>query len=139
MKRAGFIIVAALLALFSCSQPGSKSSGSTSDQAKQSVEKEKKEAERQKDEFVRQAQEKLDQLDKQIDDLKAQAKKANAQTQKQINKSIAELEPKRRDAERRLERLKSSSGKAWEDMKAGVIAALNDLSTAYRRAASRFK
>ena len=103
------------------------------------MENEEKKAEHDKDEFAREAQEKLDQLDKQIADLKAQGKKANAQTQQQINKSIAELEPKHQEAKRRLKQLKSSSGKAWEDLEAGVTAALNDLSTAYRRAASRFK
>ncbi len=140
MKRTGFlIVVVSLLSLFSCSQPGSKSSGNTSDQVRQSVEQEKKEAERQKEEFVRRAQAELDQLDKQLNDLKAQAKSANAKTQKEINKSIAQLEPKRKAAARKLDELKSSSGKAWVDMKQGVVAAINDLSDAYRRAASRFK
>jgi TolA-binding protein len=141
MRRVTLLIAMACLAVSPawCQQKGGKDSGSTTDQVRQNAGKEKSEAEQQKDDFVKKAREQLDQLDKQIAELKAKARTANAETQKQINKSIAELEPKRKAAEKRLDQLKSSSDKAWKDMKDGVLAAINDLSTACTRAASRFK
>ncbi len=142
MKRVGLPLVILLMAtLPACNQRNSdkKGSGTASDQIRHTVEQEKTEAERQKEEFVRRAQAELDQLDKQMADLQAQAKTPNAKTRKQIDKSIAELEPRRKTAARKLDQLRSSSGKAWADLKDGVTAAINDLSSAYRRAASRFK
>lgn len=142
MKSLGLPLSLMLMAaLPACNQrnSGKKGSGTASDQIRHTVEQEKTEAERQKEEFVRRAQTELDQLDKQMADLQAQATKANAKTRKQIDKSIAELEPRRKTAARKLDELKSSSGRAWVDLKNGVVAAINDLSAAYRRAASRFK
>ena len=142
MKKVAFPLAVMFLAtLLACNQrnSGKKSSGAASDQVRQTVEQEKAEAERQKQEFARRAQAELDQLDKQMADLQAQATKANAKTRKQIDKSIAELEPRRETAVRRLDKLKSSGGKAWADLKDGVTAAINDLRAACSSVASRFK
>ena len=141
MRRAWLLpAIACLLVLPACNGPTEKKqSGVASDQFRKTLDQEQAEAERKKQEFVKRAQAELDQLDKQMADLQAQATKANAKTRKQIDKSIADLEPRRKTAERRLDQLKSSSGKAWADLKDGVTAAINDLSAACGSAVSRFK
>ena len=141
MRRAWLLpAIACLLVLSACNGPTEKKeSGVASDQFRKALDQEQAQAERKKQEFVKRAQAELDQLDKQMADLQAQATKANAKTRKQIDKSIAELEPRRKTAEQRLNQLKSSSGKAWTDLKDGVTAAIDDLSAACSSAVSRFK
>ena len=92
---------------------------------------------RQKDEFLKKAQDQLAQNDKQMDQLRNQAKTAT--NRKRIDRALAQLEPKRRAAQKRLDELKSSSGAAWEDLKVGVNAAVNDLSAAFNRIAADYQ
>jgi len=47
---------------------------------------------------------------------------------------------KRRDAIfKKLEELRSTSGKAWEDLKSGLDTAMDEIEKAYQQALSRFK
>jgi DNA repair exonuclease SbcCD ATPase subunit len=85
------------------------------------------------------AEAKLRDLDQQIDTLEAKMKKETKVERKQLDPQIAELERKRDVAHQKLEKLKTSSQEAARDMMAGIDAALEDLKTAYERAASDFK
>lgn len=92
---------------------------------------------RNKDEFLKKAQKQLDQLDQKVDELRRRAK--TAASQKQIDRTIRQLEAKRKEAAKKLDQLRSASGPAWEDLKTGVSAAINDLTAACDKAASHFK
>ena len=81
---------------------------------------------------------KLRDLDQQIDALKVKIGKQNRVDRKQLQQQMAELDRKRVAAHQELEKLKNSSEEAWQDMKAGIEAAIGDLETAYERAASHF-
>lgn len=125
-------------------QAAVKASGPTSERpsAKQDDSAQKDAAketdfDRNKDEFLKKAQEQLDQLDQKVDELRRRAK--TAASQKQIDRTIRQLEAKRKEAAKKLDQLRSASGPAWEDLKTGVSAAINDLTAACDKAASHFK
>ncbi len=93
----------------------------------------------QRDEYVKKVNDQIDQLDKKIDQLKVQAEKLSKAQRKELDKNIADLEQKRRIAAQKLDKLKSASASAWEDIRKGTQAALDDLERTYERVAARFK
>lgn len=93
----------------------------------------------QRKEYQQEVAAKLRELDREIDDLNAKAAKQGKETRKEFNREMAELGQKRAVARQRFESLKTSSQEAWRDMKPGIDAAMKDLESAYRRAASHFK
>jgi molecular chaperone GrpE (heat shock protein) len=101
--------------------------------------KHKAEIRKQKEIYRKKTQAELDEMNKKIEELKTEAAKASARSRKKLNKEIAELEPKRRLAQRKIEELKASSSVAWEDAKAGVRAAIDDLERAYKQAVQDLK
>lgn len=142
-------LILALACLGACSKSESdqaavKASGPTGERpsAKQDDSAAKKapeetDFERNKDEFLKRAQQQLDQIDKETDQLRRQAKTATSR--KQVDRTIRQLEAKRKEAAKKLDQLRSASGPAWEDLKTGVSAAINDLTAACDKAASHFK
>ncbi len=88
-------------------------------------------------------QQKLEaQLDKwkaDIDKLKAKADKAEAETQIEYNKQIEDMRIKQKVAQEKLTELKEAGEDAWEDLKAGLDSALNNLGDAVKSATTRFK
>jgi|SRR5579875_182797 len=80
----------------------------------------------------------LDRLNGQIAELKAKAAKQSAKTRTEINREIRELNKKSEVARGKLRQLETSSSGAWKDMKKGVDAAMEDLESSYKRAASQF-
>ena len=93
----------------------------------------------QRDEYVKKVNDQIDQLDKKIGQLKVQAEKLGREQKKELDKNIADLEEKRRIAAQKLDKLKSASAGAWEDIKKGTQAALDDLQRTYERVANRLK
>lgn len=79
----------------------------------------------------------LRELDREIDALRA--KMGKSLNRKQLDQQMDELERKRAIAHQELDKLKNSSQEAWQDMKAGIDSAVQDLETAYQQAASHFK
>ena len=77
-------------------------------------------------------------LDQKIDALKVKLENEKL-NRKQINREMDELDRKRAAAQRQMDRLKSSSQDAWQDMKVGIQAAMRDLESAYDQAAAHFK
>ena len=53
-------------------------------------------------------------------------------------KLVMELSKKRDEVSAKLKEMSSSSGKAWEQLKSGIDAAMDDLSNAYKKAAAEF-
>jgi len=96
-------------------------------------------AKRERQQYQEKIEAKLRELDQEIDALKAKTAKQGKAAGKQLNQQMAELDQKREVAHQELEKLKNSSQEAWQDMKAGIDAAMDDLGTAYKRAASHFK
>lgn len=96
-------------------------------------------AQRERQIYQEKAEAQLRDLDQKIDDLKAKLRTEKDVDQKEINRQMSDLHRKRVVAQRDLERLKNSSQAAWQDMKAGLESAMNDLENAYNQAASHFK
>lgn len=142
MKRSGtaLAIMCLSFAIFSCGE--SKESKVTSEDVK----KETKEAyataveysKQQRDEFQRKMQAKLDEYRKRIYELQIEAEEMSAQVKANMNRRLEDLEAKREAAEEKLEQLKSSSAKAWAEIKEGLDKAVKDLDQAYQDASSQF-
>jgi multidrug resistance efflux pump len=81
---------------------------------------------------------KLHYLDREIDELKTEMKQSKLD-RNQYDQRMAELERKRELAHEKLEKLQRSSQEAWVDMRAGIDAAMDDLESAYQKAAHHFK
>jgi predicted RNase H-like nuclease (RuvC/YqgF family) len=74
-----------------------------------------------------------------IDQLQAKADQAQADAKIDYNKHVRELRTKQSAAEQKLQALRQSGAGAWEDMKAGLDKAWNDLRHAVDSATTRFK
>jgi TolA-binding protein len=98
------------------------------------------ESARQKREMYQdQLAEKLRHLDDEISALKARIENDNKGDRKQLDRQMAELEQKRAVAHEKLEKIRDSSQAAWEEMKAGMDAAMKDLEVAYKQADAYLK
>jgi chromosome segregation ATPase len=74
-----------------------------------------------------------------IDFLKVKAEKAKVEAKIKYYGEIKDLRTKQKLAKRKLQDLRESEDDAWEELKAGVGNALDDLRDALKHAASRFK
>jgi hypothetical protein len=143
MKRFGIALamIGLFLFVFSCGE--STENGVTSEDVK----KETKEAyetaveysKQQKEEILRQMQAKLDQYKQNIEKLKIKTELMGQGLKADFDRRIEELQAKQEAAEEKLSELKSSSGKAWSDIKEGLDQAMLDLDQAYVDARSQFK
>jgi hypothetical protein len=78
-------------------------------------------------------------LDERIDALRVRAAEAGPELREKYKHEIEVLQQKRAALRKRLEKVREASPEAWEDIKAGVSGALDDLGSAFERAWSRFK
>jgi chromosome segregation ATPase len=63
----------------------------------------------------------------------------STEAQAELREKITELRDKREVVRRKLQALRTASAQSWEDMKAGIAAAANDLAQAYDDAVSHFR
>ncbi|HLY60575.1 MAG TPA: hypothetical protein VKV95_07385 [Terriglobia bacterium] len=84
-------------------------------------------------------EEKLRELDHEIADLKERSAKEGRNAGKEIDQQMPELERRYQIARQKFEKFRDSSGGAWQDMKAGIDAAMKDLEAAYDRASTHYK
>jgi chromosome segregation ATPase len=131
MKQLAAILATAVLVSTPCSLQSRTSGTNAGAKATASAGK--------KEQYQRQVEAKLRDLDREIAGLKARASHNGRQVQKQFTQQMAELDDKRKAAQPQLEKFKDSSQQAWQDAKPGLDAAVRDLETAYKRAASDFK
>lgn len=131
MKRLLSIIAISLLLWPACSTEQKTAS--------QNEKRETETARQEREEFQGKVEAQLRDLDREIDALRAKMGKPNKVRRKQVEKQMAELERKREAAQEEFEKLQNSSQEAWKDMKVGIDAAMEDLETAYKQAASHFK
>jgi len=154
MKRLVLFITLALFFttafLLACSdqQESQKSetavtSADVKNEAKEAMETAKAYTQQQKEEYQKQMEAKLQELDREIQDLQTKAQSNAAElkekSKEEFNQTMEELRNKQQAATEKLDQLKSASGKAWEDTKAGVDSAFDELSKAFDRARSHFK
>jgi TolA-binding protein len=131
MKRLIYLMAVALLLWPACSA-GNKPSGQNED-------KEAAAARQQRQMYQEKIQAKLRELDAEIDTLETKMEKQKQLNRKTLEPQIAELNRKRESARQEAERLNNSSAEAWRDMKEGIDAAMDDLESACKQAASKFK
>lgn len=93
----------------------------------------------QKQQYEKQVQEKFREFDREIVALKARSPQDGRELQEQFNREMGQVEKKRKDAQRELEKFKDNSQQAWRDAKPELDAAMKNLETAYERAAADFK
>ena len=93
----------------------------------------------QKEAFQRKAQEELEAIQKQMAALQAKTDKASASARGELQKSIRELETKKEAAMKQLDGLKSATDAKWNEMKAGVHDAIEEMNQSYQRLRSRFQ
>ncbi|MEJ2659604.1 MAG: hypothetical protein P8Z73_02605 [Desulfobacteraceae bacterium] len=151
MKRALFakglwiIIVLALLTVPGCSKKKEPRS-ETLTVSQEDVKKEAKEAydatktytQEQMQAFREGTETKLAEYEKVIDQLQAKAEKLEGDAKVKAEQQLTELRQKRDAVFEKLKDLSSSSASAWEQVKSGVDAAMEDLSKVYHKAAAEF-
>jgi hypothetical protein len=112
----------------------------------EAVEKEVKEAyeatktytQEQMQAFRDETETKLAEYEKDMDQLQAKAEKLGGDAKMKATQQLAALRQKRDEVSEKMKELSASSGDAWEQMKAGIDAAMADLVIAYKKAAAEF-
>jgi TolA-binding protein len=131
MKRLVCVLAMSLLLWPACSTGQNRAS--------QDVDNAAETARQEKQMYQDRVEANLRDLDRQIGALKAKIAKENEVERRHLDQQMAELERKREVAHQKLEKLETSSQEAWGDMKTGIDAAMEDLQSAYERAAADFK
>lgn len=90
-------------------------------------------------EYRQELEQKLKEIDKQLAAWQPQIEAATAAAKAKLEKELAELEKQRQLVQQKLQELQEPGQKAWNDVKAGTEAAMNELEKAFRKAAERFQ
>ena len=88
--------------------------------------------------FRTQMEAKLNEYGERIDQLQAKAEKLGEDGKAKAGQQLTTLRQKRDEVSAKLKELSSSSGNAWERLKSGIDAAMEDLGNAYKKAAAEF-
>ncbi len=107
-------------------------------EAKEALETTAAYTQQQMEEFQKQVQAELAKYDERIDELQAKAAMLKEEVKAKFDEQIKNLREKRQVVQSKLEQLQASSGKAWEDLKTGMDAAMEDLEKSYQDAVSHF-
>lgn len=106
-------------------------------EARETIEATARYSTQQKDAFQRKAQEEFEAIQKQMTALQGKADKASVSARAELQQSIPELEVKKGAARKQLNGLKSASDATWNEMKAGVHAAIEEMKQSYQRLRSK--
>ena len=144
----GLLATMLLLALGALPGCGEKdqSESKTATVSKEDVKKEAKEAydatkaytQEQMQSFREQTETRLAEYQKEIDQLQAPAEKLGGDAKAKAEQQLTALRQKWDEVSEKLKDLSSSSGNAWEQVKSGIDAAMEDLGNAYKKAAAEF-
>jgi len=88
--------------------------------------------------FHEQTETRLAEYKKEIDQLQANAEKLGGDAKAKAEEGLTALRQKRDEVSEKLKDLSSSSGDAWEQLKSGIDAAMDDLGNAYKKAVAEF-
>jgi predicted RNase H-like nuclease (RuvC/YqgF family) len=123
-------------------QPQSKSGTVSSDdvkkEAKEAYETTKAYTQEQMQAVRKQIETKLDEYGKEIDQLQAKAEKLEGDAKAKVEQQLTALRQKRDAVAEKVKELGSSSGNAWEQLKSGIDAAMEELANAYKKVVAEF-
>ena len=88
--------------------------------------------------FHEQMKTRLSEYNDDIDKLQAKVEALGGDAKAKAEQQMTELRQKRDDVSKKLQDLSSSSGNAWEQLKSGIEAALDDLGNTYKKIAAEF-
>ena len=88
--------------------------------------------------FHEQMKTRLAEYNDDIDKLQAKVEELGGDAKAKAEQQMTELRQKRDDVSNKLQELASSSGNAWEQLKSGIDAALDDLGNTYKKVAAEF-
>lgn len=111
--------------------------GTIAKEARETIEATARYTTQQKDAFQRKAQEEFESIQKQMAALQGKAGKASVSARAELQQSIHELEEKKGAARKQLNGLKSASDATWNEMKAGVHTAIEEMKQSYQRLRSK--
>ena len=148
MFASGLLAIMLLLALGALPGCGEKeeTQSKPATVSKEDVKKETKEAydatkaytQEQIQAFREQTESKLAEYEKEIDQLQAKAEKLGGDAKAKAEQQLTALRQMYDEVSEKLKALSSSSGNAWEQIKSGIDAAMEDLGNAYKKAAAEF-
>lgn len=113
--------------------------GTIAKEARETVEATVQYTAQEKEAFQRKAQEEFAEIQKRMAALQAKADKASASARTELQKSIHELEAKKEAARKQLDGLKSATDAKWNEMKAGVHTAIEEMNQSYQRLRSKLQ
>jgi DNA repair exonuclease SbcCD ATPase subunit len=123
-------------------QPESKSAAVSKEdvkkEAKEAYEATKAYTQEQMQAFRKQMEIKLNEYGEKIDQLQAKTEKLGEDAKAKAQQQLTALRQKRDEVSEKLKELGSSSGNAWEQIKSGIDAAMEDLGNAYTKAVAEF-
>jgi len=123
-------------------QPESKSAAVSKEdvkkEAKEAYETTKAYTQEQMQAFRKQMETKLNEYGEKIDQLQAKAEKLKGDSKAKVEQQLTALRQKRDEVSEKLKELSSSSGNAWEQLKSGVDAAMDDLVNTYKKVVAEF-
>ena len=139
------IMLLALVAMPGCSEKEKPQSKAAS-VSKEDVKKEVKDAygatkaytQEQVQAFRQETETKLDEYKKDIDQLQAKAEKLEGDAKAKAEQQLTALRQKRDEVSEKLKNLSSSSGNAWDEIKSGIDAAMEELGDAYKKVVAEF-
>ena len=144
----GLLVIMLLLTMGALTGCGEKEQAQSKSAtvSKEDVKKEAKEAydatkaftQEQMQAFREKTETRLAEYKKEIDQLQAKAEKLGDDAKAKAEQQLTALRQKRDKVSEKLKVLSSSSGNAWEQVKSGVDAAMDDLGNAYKKAAAEF-
>ncbi|MEQ1795281.1 MAG: hypothetical protein ABL970_13950 [Nitrospira sp.] len=111
--------------------------GTIAKEARETMEATAQYTTQQKEAFQRKAQEELDAIQKQMAALQGKTDQASTSARTELQKSIHELEAKKAAARKQLDALKSATDSKWNEMKAGVHTAIEEMNQSYQRLRSK--
>jgi DNA-binding transcriptional regulator GbsR (MarR family) len=120
------------------SEPAAVTKEDVKNQAKEAYETTKAYTQEQMQAFREKAEARLAEYEQDIDQLQAKAEKLEGDAKAKAEQQLTELRQKRDAVSEKLKELGTSSANAWEQIKSGIDAALEDLGNAYKKAAAEF-
>lgn len=113
--------------------------GTIAQEARETIEATTQYTAQQKAAFQRKAQGELEAIQQQMTALQGRIDKASVSARAELQKSIHELEVKKEAAKTQLDGLKSATDATWNEMRAGVHSAIEEMNQSFQRARSKLQ
>jgi DNA repair exonuclease SbcCD ATPase subunit len=120
------------------SEPANVSKEDVKEEVKEAYDATKAYTQEQMQAFREETETRLAEYKEKIDQLEAKAEELGEDAKAKAEEQLTVLREKRDEVSEKLKELSSSSGNAWEQVKSGIDAALEDLGNAYKKAVAEF-